>query len=435
MKKIVLVLFILSSTFCFSQPYGSCDKAAEVNTSVLNDIALTPATDQLCSERNSGGKYFDAEHYVAWFTFVAPEDTLLTFDITPKNPNDDIDFLLFKEEKGGAFCSHLGVINNNDPVRTNLSKAISNHGMTGLSRKAENSIVPKKGESAYSKAINVKKGERYYLVVDDRTENGEISLNLGLDFNPGTKKSVAKQGPSYIDANLYKLGPIQQAKQDTTPPAPIPKPAPPSPTPVTKLTKTMLTIKVTDTTGSPVNAELDIQGVAIDKTVTITASQDSFELDPMQTVNVNCNAIGYVFTQASYISPDTPTRYTMALVVSPIHMGQSIVLKGIQFEEGNAKLLASSNEPLMNVVEFLRNNQKVKIMIKGYVNDPSGNNSGAAKKLSKERAEAVRDYLRDQGVSVNRMDYKGFGNENMLFPNPVNKQQEQANRRVEIELK
>ncbi|HXB12530.1 MAG TPA: OmpA family protein, partial [Bacteroidia bacterium] len=64
-----------------------------------------------------------------------------------------------------------------------------------------------------------------------------------------------------------------------------------------------------------------------------------------------------------------------------------------------------------------------------------GKNSGVAKQLSKDRAEAVFKFLGTFGISKSRMDYKGYGNKDMLFPNPINKEQEQANRRVEIEIK
>src|SRR6202041_2344133 len=143
---------VLHFSFVFAQQYNSCDKAAFVNTSSFGPVNCSGAPDQLCSERNSGGLYFKEGHNVAWMTFIAPKDTILTFDIFPTATDDDLDFLLFKEEKGGEFCSHLGVINNNDPVRTNLAKPTNNKGSTGLSGKATEKIVDKNGTSSYSKS-------------------------------------------------------------------------------------------------------------------------------------------------------------------------------------------------------------------------------------------------------------------------------------------
>jgi outer membrane protein OmpA-like peptidoglycan-associated protein len=435
MRKFLIYFsfLVLHSSFVFAQQYNTCDKAAFVNTSSFGPVNCSGAPDQLCSERNNGGLYFKEAHNVAWITFEAPKDTTLTFDIIPNAAEDDLDFLLFKEEEGGNFCSHLGVINNNDPVRTNLAKPSDNKGSTGLSRKATEKIVDKNGTSSYSKALQVKKGERYFLVVDDKTKAGAFTLALHLNFNEPEVNAVAQNSippnGSYTDANLKMVPPIQQTVKDTSPATPQVVVAPSKPT------KTMLVVKVVDTAGNPVNAELDIDGITPNETTTINAAQDSFALDPLQTININCNAIGYVFMQANYIAPDSIVRKEITIRIPPIKANQSIVLKGIEFVEAKAELLPKSKAPLMNVVAFMRNNTKVKIMIKGYVNDPDGKNTGIAKQLSKDRAEAVFKFLSTFGISKSRMDYKGYGNKDMLFPNPINKEQEQANRRVEIEIK
>jgi len=432
MKKLLIYFSLFTFHFSFSQQYNSCDKAAFVNTSLFGPVNCSSALDQLCSERNSGGLYFKEEHNVAWITFLAPKDTMLTFDITPASAEDDLDFLLFKEEKGGEFCSHLGIINNNDPVRTNLAKPSNDKGGTGLAPKRTEKIVDKNGTSSYSKPLEVKKGERYYLVVDDKTKAGAFTLALHLNFNePVVKAAASKSTPpngSYIDANLKMASPIQQATKDTS--TITPQTIAPG-----KPTKTMLVVKVVDTAGNPVKAELDIDGITPNETTTITTAEDSFALDPLQTININCNAIGYVFMQANYIAPDSIVRKEITIRIPHIKANQSIVLKGIEFVEAKAELLPKSKAPLMNVVAFMRNNTKVKIMIKGYVNDPDGKNSGVAKLLSRDRAEAVFKFLSTFGIAKSRMDYKGYGNKDMIFPNPINKEQEQANRRVEIEIK
>src|ERR1700722_7617877 len=178
MRKFLICFsfIVFHSSFVFAQQYNSCDKAAFVSSSSFGPVNCSGAPDQLCSERNSGGLYFKEGHNVAWITFIPPEDTILPFYMFPYSKEDEFDFLLFKEEKGGEFCSHLGVINNNDPVRTNLAKSSNNKGGTGLSGKASEKIVDKNGTSSYSKALQVKKGERYFLVVDDKTKAGAFTL-------------------------------------------------------------------------------------------------------------------------------------------------------------------------------------------------------------------------------------------------------------------
>ncbi len=398
----------------------------EVTTSLLTNVALVPATDQLCSERNSGGKYFEMEHNVAWFTFLAPKDTMLTFDIVPNIPTDDIDFLLFKQAPNISFCTQLSGINNNDPVRTNLSKVVGAKGETGLSKRADEKIVDRNGESPYSKAVSIKQGERYYLIVDDKTQQGAITLVIHLNFNGALQQTqTVNKSISYMDANPV-MAPRMQS-QDTSSGSKTSK---------WDASKIVLTVKVVDSNNQPVNAQLDILGLAKNKTTTVKATRDSFALDPLQSLTINANAGGYIFSQTSYIAPGAPKKDTVTIILQRVMQHKSIVLKGIEFEQGNDKLLPSSNGPLMNVVTFLKANPNVNILIKGYVNDPSGKSSPTTdKKLSRERAGAVLNYLRMKGISLGRMDYAGFGNADMIFPEPVNSEQEQANRRVEIEIR
>ena len=46
----------------------------------------------------------------------------------------------------------------------------------------------------------------------------------------------------------------------------------------------------------------------------------------------------------------------------------------------------------------------------------------------------ARQFLKDNGIEGNRMVVKGYGNTEMLFEEPINIHQEEANRRVEIKI-
>jgi outer membrane protein OmpA-like peptidoglycan-associated protein len=56
------------------------------------------------------------------------------------------------------------------------------------------------------------------------------------------------------------------------------------------------------------------------------------------------------------------------------------------------------------------------------------------KKLSKDRAKAVNDYLINKGIDASRLSYKGYGNSKMIYKNPMNEKQNEENRRVEIKI-
>jgi hypothetical protein len=185
-QHIFFFLLALWFNHSYAQPFATCDKAAPISASISNHFNTSPAPDQLCARKDKKSRYFEQEHNVVWFTFIIPNDTLLNFEIIPDNPTDDIDFLLFKVSKGKSFCDQLNKGTNNPPVRTNVSVS--------------------KGTIGLSSNLKVKKGECYYLVVDDKTRQGIIILNMHLNFRGSKQKpnGSIKDNPSYMDANPVK---------------------------------------------------------------------------------------------------------------------------------------------------------------------------------------------------------------------------------------
>ena len=82
----------------------------------------------------------------------------------------------------------------------------------------------------------------------------------------------------------------------------------------------------------------------------------------------------------------------------------------------------------------MNQNPNVAIEVEGHVNGPGQKNSKDYQELSYNRAYAVKAYLIKSGVDKGRIDFKGYGNSKMLYPNPNSPFQESANRRVEIKI-
>jgi len=108
--------------------------------------------------------------------------------------------------------------------------------------------------------------------------------------------------------------------------------------------------------------------------------------------------------------------------------GQVVKIEKIQFENGSAQLLKSSYKSLDVLVNTLNEHPFMEIQIVGHT-DNSGNES-ANKKLSKERAKAVYDYLLSESV-INPMTYKGMGSSSPVVPNDTD-ENKAKNRRVEF---
>jgi len=108
---------------------------------------------------------------------------------------------------------------------------------------------------------------------------------------------------------------------------------------------------------------------------------------------------------------------------------EGLVLRGVNFELGKSVLTESSSQTLEEVAASLIAWIEVKVEIQGHT-DSTGS---AAKNLSmsQERAEAVKTYLYNKGVSADRMVAKGYGKEVPVADNKT-KEGRALNRRVEL---
>lgn len=107
-----------------------------------------------------------------------------------------------------------------------------------------------------------------------------------------------------------------------------------------------------------------------------------------------------------------------------------VALYGILFDTDKSTIKPESEKALQQIIDYLNTNSKVNIVIVGHT-DMTGEFSHNIK-LSKERAEAVKDYLIKTGnIDSSRIESDGVG---PLCPVSTNENDDgkQLNRRVEI---
>lgn len=116
----------------------------------------------------------------------------------------------------------------------------------------------------------------------------------------------------------------------------------------------------------------------------------------------------------------TATPYDAALINKPM------VMENLYFELTKSELLASSYQELDRVAEWMKANSGVEIRLEGHTDK-----IGDAEKnliLSRDRVNAVREYLIRKGISSARIATKGYGDTQLMCkPSPCDK-----NRRVEM---
>jgi len=103
----------------------------------------------------------------------------------------------------------------------------------------------------------------------------------------------------------------------------------------------------------------------------------------------------------------------------------------IQFEKAKAILLPASLKVLDEVAEIFRQNPDLKLSIEGHTSSDGSYETNM--KLSKQRADGVKDYLVSKGIDRNRLRAEGFG-PNKPLNNGKSPAELASNRRVELKL-
>ncbi len=140
---------------------------------------------------------------------------------------------------------------------------------------------------------------------------------------------------------------------------------------------------------------------------------------------------GY-FSQRILVKDNEEAELTKDFYLKPIEIGSSVVLYDIFFESGKATLEEASYPALKLLASFLQEHPEYKIEISGHTDNEG--DDGDNLKLSQARAQAVVDYLIDEGfISPKRMIAKGYGE---LFPIASNEDDlgRLQNRRVELKI-
>jgi len=110
-------------------------------------------------------------------------------------------------------------------------------------------------------------------------------------------------------------------------------------------------------------------------------------------------------------------------------VGDRITLENIFFEFDKAELLPESKAELDKLVDIMTDYPFLKIEIGGHTDNVGSYDYN--KKLSRERAKSVVDYLIEEDVNTVRVTYSGYGSEKPITSNAT-EEGKARNRRVEF---
>ena len=105
--------------------------------------------------------------------------------------------------------------------------------------------------------------------------------------------------------------------------------------------------------------------------------------------------------------------------------------KTILFDTGKATIKPESVSVMVDIIQILNEYPNAKFTVEGHTDSVGSNQSN--QRLSEARANSVLDFLINEGISANRLQAIGYGEEKPIAPNTTKIGRKQ-NRRVEINL-
>src|SRR5688572_10619530 len=148
---------------------------------------------------------------------------------------------------------------------------------------------------------------------------------------------------------------------------------------------------------------------------------------------------------------DHENAWVIPFKLDRLKKGDVSVMYDVSFYKDAVIMLPRSQEELDELVSMMSSNPNYQIKVHGHTNgnnkrkiialgkdrnyfDMKGSDqkNGSAKELSKQRAEAVRDYLVEHGIEKSRMEIMAWGGTNMLAGETS--ASAKLNDRIEIEI-
>jgi OOP family OmpA-OmpF porin len=162
---------------------------------------------------------------------------------------------------------------------------------------------------------------------------------------------------------------------------------------------------------------------------------DANDKCPATPAGANVDADGCSAEQAAALKP-APSGCRAPLPGEPISLegcatGEAIVMRGVTFDSGSARLTANAKVILNQVADALKARPELKVEIGGHTDNKGS--KAINKKLSEKRANAVMDYLVKRGVAADQMSAKGYGAGQPIDTNKTDEGREN-NRRVELKV-
>lgn len=399
-------------------PYNSNDCLFAIPLEIDKPFGPTTAPDgagriQEVVADKANPNLFEREHNSVWYKVTIPYNGELEISIAQLSQWDDYDFLVYKNT--GQYFSNQVMLNKVKPVAIHMAdvdsaamfasvmktgkgkgegqpKAVSPQGAAktpakpqakkpadepelpvfqsnidlkptiGMSCDAADKMFTKKQTGKFIKAIPVRMGEEYYIVLDNRTLNGQghtITVSVHANAYEPLVLFYDKKGKRYVDVDLMIL---ERGGNEGERPI----------------------IKDEHYRGGKVKF---VPGFSY----LLYAKKD-----------------GYFSIYREFNSRELMFRDTIMLYhMERTERGTTFTIRDLDFEAGEATLIGNCDSVLNDYLAMFRNHPDVNFLVKGYVQS-YGVNAEADMLLSLDRAKAIKNWFIKQGIDSKRISTAGM---------------------------
>lgn len=191
-------------------------------------------------------------------------------------------------------------------------------------------------------------------------------------------------------------------------------------------------------TNEPLAAEFELIDLSRDSVVVeSTSDKESGEFlvsIPLgRNYALNADADGYLFFSEHFAvdSARSGEPFFFDVPMKPIKEGKSVVLKNVFFDTDEYVLKSDSKAELDRLQSFLEKNPGIRIELSGHTDNQGDDQYNL--ELSQNRAQAVKSYLEEKGISPERLVAKGYGENQPIATNDT-KEGRAKNRRTEFKV-
>jgi OmpA-OmpF porin, OOP family len=132
-----------------------------------------------------------------------------------------------------------------------------------------------------------------------------------------------------------------------------------------------------------------------------------------------------------YTSPKNLSPVALDVYLEPIKSGAAMVLNNLFFDTGKYALEKKSKTELNKLIRFMQLNGSLKIVIEGHTDDIGADKDNQL--LSEKRAKSVVEYITSNGITKDRISFKGYGESKPVKPNNSDENRK-LNRRIEMRV-